>query len=166
MNIEDLLWTPLATDRSVLPEIDPLVEDDMLMETQLLDAHVSHVGSVAALLIEFRTGLQFDDGNTALLVVRGMREYLWHSSSVAQSLLAWTILGSEPRVSQNTFRLDLSFYPDATLRLEGSSAEFYVLEVPGISDAPPDYTNQDFPGVSDSLPRWSSLCSVLQSTFR
>ncbi|MFJ2646194.1 hypothetical protein ACIO1C_05625 [Streptomyces sp. NPDC087420] len=56
-------------------EVDPLREVDALQEAQLLDSRVCHLTSTAALLFELRTSLQFEVGNSALLVVRGLRSF-------------------------------------------------------------------------------------------
>ena len=49
------------------------------MISQLLDSRVCHLTPTAALLFELRTSLQFEVGNSALLVVRDLRSFEWKS---------------------------------------------------------------------------------------
>lgn len=65
-------------------EPDPLREPDALQEALLLDCRVSRVTSTAALLFGLRTALRFDEGNAALLVVRGLRSFGWDTGTASQ----------------------------------------------------------------------------------
>ncbi|MFG2776011.1 hypothetical protein [Streptomyces sp. NPDC048350] len=145
-------------------EADPLREVDALQETQLLDSRVCHLTSTAALLFELRTALQFDSGNAALLVVRDLNFFEWKSSAAPGPLVSWTVVSNSPGRRNGGFCVQLGFFPDAQLELAGDLAEFYVLEVDGIGDVPPNYSDMDLGRVQEELPLWSSACRPLQAS--
>ncbi|KJK52439.1 hypothetical protein [Streptomyces sp. NRRL F-4428] len=145
-------------------EMDPLQETDALQEAQLLDSRLCHLTSTAALLFEMRTSLQFDVGNSALLVVRGLRSFDWKSPSEQAPLAALTVVSSVADRLGDFLRMRFEFFPKVHLALEGHLAEFYVLEVEGIGDVPPDYSSVDLKNIQGALPSWSSACSLLQAS--
>ncbi|MER7080012.1 hypothetical protein [Saccharopolyspora kobensis] len=143
-------------------EVDPLREVDSLQEAQLLDSRVCHLTSTAALLFEMRTTLQFEVGNSALLVVRGLQSFEWKMLSKQVPIAALTVVSSVPEWSNGRVGVLFEFFPGAQLRVSGDLAEFYVLDVGGIGDVPPDYLSMDPKQLQGSLPSWSSACSLLQ----
>ncbi|MFJ6509295.1 hypothetical protein [Streptomyces sp. NPDC091879] len=146
-------------------EVDPLREADALQEAQLLDSRVCHMTSTAALLFELRTSLQFDVGNSALLVVRGLHSFSWKSPTKRVPLAALTVVSSAAERSDDSIHARFEFFPKAHLTAVGDLAEFYVLDVDGIEDVPPDYSSGDLKKVEGALPSWSSACSLLQASI-
>lgn len=146
-------------------EVDPLREMDALQEVQLLDSRVCHLTSTAAILFELRTSLQFDVGNAALFVVRGLRSFDWNLPERRLPLTALTVVSSVPGRLSDSFHVRFEFFPKAHLSVVGSLAEFYVLESEGIGEVPPDYSSLDLEQVQDALPSWSSSCSLLQASM-
>ncbi|MFD0026608.1 hypothetical protein [Streptomyces sp. NPDC058382] len=147
-------------------EVDPLTEVDALQEAQLLDCRVCALTSTAALLFELRTSLQFDQGNAALLVVRGLRSFDWNAPEAPGPLSALTVVSSVPHRSGDSLAVRLGLFPEGRLDVAGRAAEFYVLDVAGIGDVPPDYVETDLRSVRAALPSWSSVSSVLQATAK
>ncbi|WP_261719709.1 hypothetical protein [Streptomyces sp. FZ201] len=145
-------------------DMDPFREADALQEAQLLDSRVCHLTATAALLFELRTSLQFEEGNAALLVVRGLRSFGWKSPGKQVPLAALTVVASAAEREDDSLRASFEFFPEARLVVEGDLAEFYVLEVEGIGDVPPDYSSGDLKTVQGALPSWSSACSLLQAS--
>lgn len=76
--------------------------------------------------------------------------------------MALTVVSSLPDRAADSFRERFDLFPDAQLNLAGTQAEFYVLEVDGISDIPPDYSGMTREHIERELPSWSSRCSPLQ----
>ncbi|MFM9734279.1 hypothetical protein ACKI17_40195 [Streptomyces niveiscabiei] len=157
----------VASRHDVLPsaqaaEPDPLREADALQEAQLLDSRVCQLTSTAALLFELRTSLQFDAGNAALLVVRGVRSFAWSSSVTPVPFAALTVVSSVADRAADGFRAGFDFFPAARLEVMGAQADFYVLEVDGIGDIPPDYSGTDHERITRELPSWSSPCRPIQ----
>jgi hypothetical protein len=93
MTVEELLSSALRL-LSRMPEMDTLREADALQEAQLIDLRVSALRSTAGLLFEFRTSLQFDEGNAALLIVRDLRDLRWCRDRIFAPLTALTVISS------------------------------------------------------------------------
>ncbi|WP_157434249.1 hypothetical protein [Actinoalloteichus sp. GBA129-24] len=135
------------------------------METQVLEVRADVLRSTVGILFDLRTALQIDVGNTGLLVVRGLRECHWLSDgSPATSLTSWNVIASSPDFSSGVFQVTLSFFPNARFRVSGISSTFYILDVPEIGDAPPDYGDGDGDVLRAGLPGWSSPYSIIQIT--
>ena len=102
MQIRDLLEgsipAPMAPEGS-----DPLRQEDILQEAQLLSAHMDAVSSAVGLLIELRTAMHVAEGNTAVLVGRGVRDCLWSTEGPAFTRTAWNIVGSAPSFADGIF---------------------------------------------------------------
>jgi hypothetical protein len=167
MIIQELLERSQNSISAAAPEMDPLRDVDALREGQLLDFRVVALGSVAALLFELRTSLYFGEGNAGLLVIRGLQELRWYSAPARTPLIAFTVVTSSVSMGDaGLLKIENGFFPEARINIQGREAEFYVVEVPGIGEAPPDYSEGSFEGIKDSLPLWSSTCSLVQASRR
>ncbi|WP_100350233.1 hypothetical protein [Luteimicrobium subarcticum] len=147
------------------PDVDPFVEDDVLQEAQVLDARVDAVSSIAAILLDLRTALQFEVGNFAMLVVHGVRSAEWQTEQPPKPPTAWTVVSSRTTRPSGLVHFHLGMWPDAQWASEGASATFFVFDVPGIADTPPDYGSDGPTVVRAGLPHWSSTVEVIQETF-
>lgn len=162
--IEDLLWSSASGLLGPAPELDPFTDDDALQEVQLLDLRVHALSSTAALLLELRTALHFEDGNAAALVVRRVNSVIWKGVESETDKTAWTIVGSATRRVGKFLTLECSFSPHASIQVSGKRAEFYVLDIPRIGDVPPDYCEDTESRIRDKLPRWDSSFSILHAS--
>lgn len=140
------------------PEADPLIEEDALQEAQLLDVRFDVLTCTVGLLFELRTALQLREANTGVLVAHGVRELSWTGPERATEMTAWTVGGSTPRVERGLFGLVAGMWPapGARLGLRARSAAFFAVNVPGLDDAPPDYTDHDRMSVRAHLAGWNS----------
>jgi hypothetical protein len=59
----------------------------------------------------------------------------------------------------------LAFVPSARMELEADSVEFFVGNVPGCDEAPPDYTEADDATIRAGLPSWSSTFEPVHAVF-
>ncbi|MEU3826596.1 hypothetical protein GT045_05625 [Streptomyces sp. SID486] len=144
---------------------DPFAQDDVLHDTQLLDARVCPTANRAALLFDMRTASYFPTGNAALVVVRGLQAFHWTGAAQSLPLMAFSVMSSRmSAVSGGGLRMDLEFFPDGEFSVSGERADFYLLEVRGISEAPPNYVDSRLDEVRHALPWWDGDCTVLQST--
>jgi hypothetical protein len=144
---------------------DPLKEQDALDDVQLLDCRVCPTANRAALLFEMRSALHYPTGNAALLVVRGLRSFHWNGAPQEHKLMAFTVTSSRPSgITGGGWQLDLEFFPDGKNSVSGDRADFYLLDVHGIPEGPPNYLGSDLDGVRHELPSWNSDCTVLQSS--
>ncbi|MFI1471614.1 polymorphic toxin-type HINT domain-containing protein [Streptomyces wuyuanensis] len=143
---------------------DPLKEQDALQDAQLLDFRACPTANRAALLFDMRTAANYPTGNSALLVVRGLRSLRWDGAPQQQKLMAFSIMSSRPsRIAGGGLRLELEFFPDGDHSVSGDRADFYLLEAHGIPEAPPSYPGHNLDDVRHELPSWNSDCTVLQS---
>ncbi|MFG3296576.1 hypothetical protein ACGF3G_48325 [Streptomyces sp. NPDC048179] len=165
ISINDLVHAKSYPEHLRSVEADPLREADALQEAQLLDSRVCHLTATAALLFELRTSLQFEEGNSALLVVRGVRSFDWKLPTKQVSLVALTVVSSTAYQFGDSRSVRFEFFPDANLAVAGDLVEFYVLEVEGIGDVPPDYSSGDLNEIQGALPSWSSSCNLLQASI-
>ncbi|WP_430379264.1 hypothetical protein [Streptomyces sp. B1-3] len=146
-------------------DCDPFREDDALFDAQLLDCRVCPTSNRAALLFEMRTAEQFPSGNGAILIAHGLQSFHWDGAPTHRPLMAFSVQEYEPSVrADGGVRLNLGFFPEGVLSIVADRADFHLLEVPGIPQAPPNYSERDLGQVLDELPWWSSPCTVLQSS--
>lgn len=81
--------------------------------------------------------------------------------------MAVSVQEYEPSVSaEGGVRLNLGFLPDGGLSVVADRADFYLLEVSGIPQASPNYSEGNLGQVGSGLPWWDSRCTVLQSFSR
>jgi len=140
--VEDLLAADGARGYAARPEMDPLTEEDALLEAQLLDVRFDVLRSTLALLFELRLALQLREGNTGVLVAHGVRQCVWSAHPRATDKTAWTVVGSVPHAENRLFTLKLALLPYANFGLIATSAALYTGDVPGMVEIP-DYVEDD-----------------------
>jgi hypothetical protein len=145
--------------------MDPLTESDTLQESQLLDLRLHAVSSTAGLLFELRTALQFEYGNAALLVIRGLRQANWRAVERGGERTAWSVMGSAITARPGHLELNIALAPSASVEILGTNAEFYVLDIPEIGETPPDYCSDGEVQLRAGLPNWGSPFSILHASY-
>jgi hypothetical protein len=163
MRIEELLVDPRRREHAAMPEADALTEIDALQEAQLLDVRLDALRSTVLAALRLPGGVA-DMGNTAVIVAQGLRRLSWTGQPRGR-LTAWTVVGSEPVASGGMWSLSLAFVPSAGLELEADSAEYFVGNVPGCDEAPPNYTEADDATIRAGLPSWSSTFEPVHAVF-
>lgn len=157
------LWRSVAGHDDLAPaESDPFTEEDALDEAQVLDVRVDAVNGLVGVLLELRLAMGFTDGDTALLVLRDVESFSWRAEPAAGRRVR-EVSGVAVDRSGGRVRLSLELGRGQALTCAGSSAQFYVLEVEGLDEAPPDYTGDDEDVVQEGLAQWHSPCRVLQA---
>jgi len=162
--IEDLLVPDGAREYAAKPEMDPLTEEDALLEAQLLDLRFDVLRSSLALLFELRLALQLREGNTGVLVAHGVRRCGWSANARMTDKTAWTVVGSVPRAQNQLFNLRLAIHPYAEFDLAATSAAFYTGDVPGLVEIP-DYGQDDEVTIRAGLASWVSQFSPIHAVF-
>jgi hypothetical protein len=162
--IEELLIDPRRRDYAAKPEADALTERDALQEAQLLNVRMDPVRASAWFLFDCRGALQIEMGNTAVIAAHGVRRLSWEAEQTGR-LTAWTVVDSDPGVSDGMWSLSLAFVPDAQLDVQAASAEFFVGDVPGCDEAPPDYTEADDETIAAGFPQWRSTFEPVHAVF-
>lgn len=168
MNLGDLLLLdPAPRAYAAMPEMDPLTEEDALREAQVLDVRFDALAGVAGILFELRQALHFQEADTGVLVAHGVRELTWSGPSRDTALTAWSVGSSVPRVKDRLFGLSLVMWPHpgARLSLTADLAAFFAGEVPGLADAPPDYTDLDRPTLGQEVACWDSSFEPASAVF-
>lgn len=163
--IEDLLSLDSPLRRfSAQPEMDPLTEHDALQEAQLLDVRFDALRSRVGLLFELRVALQLREANTGVLVAHGVRKFGWSATARPTGRTAWNVISSTPQCSDRLFELSLLCWPEGHLELSAESAAFFVGDVAGIGESPPDYSD-DESVVQTGLAGWRSIFTPVHAVF-
>lgn len=165
ITIEELLSLDARLRRfAAQPEMDPLTEDHALQEAQLLDVRFDVLHSTVGLLFELRVALQLREANTGVLVAHGVRKISWSASPRPTARTAWNVISSTPRCSDRLFELKLRCWPDGELELSAESAAFFVGDVAGIGEVPPDYGG-DESTIQAGLAGWHSTFTPVHAVF-
>jgi hypothetical protein len=165
ITVGDLLWPRPALRRfASQPEADPLTENGALQEAQLLDVRFDALRGTVGLLFELRLALQLREGNTGVLIARGVRQLSWAAEQRSTLRTAWTVGGSIPRNEDRLFSLELGLWPNAQLALVAESAAFFAGDVPGL-DRIPDYADDDEVTVRSQLAGWHSEFVPVHAVF-
>jgi hypothetical protein len=158
-----------ATGQS--PEWNPLTADDVLVEAELLDVRLDPGRSTVGLILDINGVLGPRDGNVGVLVARRVQALSWDVAGAdlaragdryARYILGatWTSSPSEP------LRLDLFPQIDTQVRITARQFDFYGVQVDGIPDAPPDFTELDDAAIHSQRPGWNSPFRLLSYCTR
>lgn len=143
------------------PDIDPLRLEDMLLEAQVISARFDALTQTAAVLIDLRMSLQLRDANTGILVGLDVQNLDWTARGMSTGEMAWTIAASSmaapgKRSGGSALEFSIAMWPSpgARLNLQADRICFYVGDVLGLDDTPPELE----PGRhrADGWQSWSS----------
>jgi hypothetical protein len=169
MRILDLLLAdPAHRSHASMPEMDPLTEEGALQEAQLLDLRFDVLADVVGIIFELRQALQLREANTGVLVARGVRKVTWAGRGRGTALMAWPVDNSIPRAQDGVFELSLGLWGGSLggcLELAAETAAFFVGDVPGLSEAPTDYTDHDRASIVGKIACWESLFEPIGAVF-
>jgi hypothetical protein len=146
------------------PEMDPLTEEDALIEAQVLHIQLDALHSRAAVLFELRLALQLSEGNTGLLVADGVTEFEWRASTRDTARTAWNVVGSAPSAAGGIIEMRLGMLPQAELLIRARSAAFYSGDVGGLREIP-DYGTASESELASMLAYWDSDFAPLHAVF-
>lgn len=162
--IEDLLVWPDRRSLAAMPEADALAEVDALLEAALLDVRFDATTSSAWLLFDCRGAVQLEMGNTAVVVVRGVTGLQWHADPRPGRV--WrAVMGWQPVSGAGLFSCTVELSPGSRLEVSGVAAEFYVGDIPGGDDAPPNFMTASDKEIRAGLAAWSSDFEVVHASF-
>jgi hypothetical protein len=166
MSVTELLNDPARRDHAAMPEMDALVDADALQEADLVDVRFDAGSSSVALLLDLRTALQFRLANTAVLVLREVKEFHWAADEPHEAhRAAHYIMSSRPGVDLNHFTFEVMCLRGWRVSATGLTAEFYVGDVPGLPEAPPNFAEDDRQAIAVGMPSWDSLFKPSWATF-
>jgi hypothetical protein len=166
MTIDELLRSPQRRDHAAMPEADALTEVDGLQEADLVDARFIAGEASLAVLFDLRTALQFRMANTAVLVMRGVRQVDWTWDELpGPGRVAHYVMSSKPDVDGSLFTLELVCLRGWRLSAVATSAEFFVGDVPDLPEVPPNFVEDDERTVAAGMPAWDSMFEPGWATF-
>lgn len=164
MIIEDLLVWPGRRSLAAVPEMDALADVDALLEAALLDIRFDATTSSVWLLFDCRGALHLEMGNAALVVVRGVTALQWQADPRPGRL--WrAVMGWRPVTGAGMFSVTVDLSPASRLQVNGAGAEFYVGDIPGGDDAPPNFMTANDQEIRAGLASWTSDFEVVHASF-
>jgi hypothetical protein len=164
VTVEELLTDPGRRGLASTPEADALLDVDALQEAALLDVRLDLVTSSAWLLFDCRGALQIEMGNTAVVVVRSVQALRWSGDSLGPR--TWrAVLGWIPSIMDGRLSLAADVSPSGRLEIVGLAGEFYVGDVPGGDEAPPNFESATDSEVRSGLAHWSSEFEPVHASF-
>lgn len=165
MRIAEFLVSPARLDIVGPVDMDALTETDALLEAALLEVSLDVTTGETRLLFDCRGALQIRGGNTAIVVVRGVSEFRW--TTVARERRTWqAVMSWEPRPHPSGLAISAALAPDADLHVIGSGGEFYVGDIPGGDEPPPNFASASPEEIRRGLASWSSDIDVLGASYR
>jgi hypothetical protein len=166
VTLEELLRNPRRRAYAALPETDALTEPDGLQEADLVDVRLLGDEGSLAILFDLRTALQFRMANTAVLVMRDVVHAEWSSERTrAAGRVAHYVGSSKPEIRGDLFALELVCLRGWRLSATASSAEFFVGDVLGLPEAPPNFIEDDEGTIAKGMPAWDSPFEPKWATF-
>lgn len=164
MIIEDLLVWPERWSLAAVPEADALADSDALLEAALLDVRMDATTSSIWLLFDCRGAVQLEMGNTAVVAIRGVTDIQWRTEPGEQR--RWrAVMGWRPVTSKAGFSCTAELTSGSSLQVVGSGAEFYVGDIPGGDEPPPDFTSASDAEIRAGLASWTSEIEVIHASF-
>lgn len=164
MIIEDLLVWRDRRSLAAVPEADALSEVDALLEAALLDVRFDATTSSAWLLFDCRGAVHLEMGNTAIVVVHGVTGLQWRAEPRSQRTW-WAVMGWHPTAAERAFSCTADLSPGGRIHVAGTAAEFYVGDIPGGDDPPPDFTSATDEEIRAGLASWASVFEVVHASF-
>ena len=165
MIIEELLRDSDRRRFAATPEADALRDEDALQEAYLLGSRFDAVRSIEWLLFDCRGALQIEMGNTAVIAVHGVESIRWAGEARTSARTQWSVVGWSPAVHAGRWSLAAAMVPSCRLEIVGRGAEFYVGDVPGCDDAPPDFLDATDEELRTGLAGWSSEFDPVHASF-
>lgn len=164
MMILDFLTSPKRLGTAGAPQVDALTEAAALEEAALIDIRVNPVAASAWLLFDCKGALEVSTGNTAILVVKSLEHLEWVCPSPVPPSW-WTVWGWRPTTSEGLFVIDFVLDGGGAFRAKGTAAEFFVGDVPGGDEAPPDFTAASAEEIREGLVQWTSPFTPISASF-
>lgn len=126
-----------------LPAVDPNPFDapESWQECQVLDVRIMATSGVVGVLFELRQSLQFDVGDTGLLICSDVRNVTWEAPDRDTSFTAWAVGSADIDELADSFRLTFDLWPSpgASLGVDCNSAMFVIGHAENVGMVPPDY---------------------------
>jgi len=146
-------------------ETDPFVDLGALQEAALLDVRIDLIRSRALMLFDLKGALQVRDGNTGVLVIDKLESLDSEMPVEPFDYHYPTVVGWVPSSLYGNVTIEIGLLSDASYRVVGQGGEFFVGNVPGMDEAPPDVLKANEDGILAGFQNWSSEFEPLQALF-
>ncbi len=165
MNIEAFLQGDARYRIAGQPGADALRLDDALQESALVDIRMNFVESTAWVLLDCRGSLNVPEANTAVIVLLGVNHGSWQLP--ATGTFAWqTVIDWKVSDVDGGIELFIGLLAGGEVVVRAARCEYFVGDVPGGDDAPPDFTTSTHAQVRAGMAGWSSEFSPRGASFR
>ena len=166
MTIDEFLRSQERFDIQVPPETDPFLNEGALDEAYVLDIRFDALRSRAWILFDCRGALQVVTGNTAVLVVNEVQSFSWINYEALKPRQQRSILTWRPSSVDGDWTLRVGFAPSSVLLIAGSGGEFFVGDIPGGDEPPPNFMTATEEEMRAGLAGWSSEFRPINAAFR
>ena len=164
MKLEEFLQSDARYAVEAQPEADALRQPDALQESALVDIRMDVVTSTASILLDCRGSLHVPEANTAVVVLLGADHGSWQLPRAGT--FAWqTVIDWRVREVGDGIELSIGLLAGGDVILRAVRAEYFVGDVPGGDDAPPDFTTATHAEVRAGMAAWSSDFTPLAASF-
>jgi hypothetical protein len=165
MDIQEFLQSDARYAVEGEPEADALREVDALQESALVDMRMNFVESTVWVLLDCRGSLNVPEANTAVLVLLGVNHASWQLP--ATGTFAWqTVIDWKVSDVDGGIELFIGLLAGGDVVVRAAGGEYFVGDVPGGDDAPPDFTTSTHAQVRAGMAGWSSEFSPRGASFR
>lgn len=140
-------------------------QPDALQESALVDIRLDVVTSTAWILLDCRGSLHVPEANTAVVVLLGADHGSWQLPRAGT--FAWqTVIDWKVSEVDGGIELFIGLLAGGDVVVRAARGEYFVGDVPGGDDAPPDFTTSTHVQVRAGMAGWSSEFSVRGASFR
>lgn len=165
MNLEEFLQSVARYAVEAQPDADALRQPDALQESALVDIRMNVVASTAWILLDCRGSLHVTEANTAVVVLRGADQGSWQLPRAGT--FAWqTVIDWKISEVGSGMELSIGLLAGGDVVVRAARGEYFVGDVPGGDDAPPDFTTSTHAQVWAGMAGWSSEFSPRGASFR
>jgi hypothetical protein len=164
--VDEFLRSQERFDVQVPPEMDPFLDEGALDGAYVLDIRFDALRSRAWMLFDCRGALQVVTGNTAVLVVNEVRSFSWADNDAPKPRRQRSVGVWRPSSANGNWAVHMGFESSSHLLITGSGGEFFVGDIPGGDDAPPDFMTATEEEMRAGLAGWSSEFRPINASFR
>lgn len=167
MIIGQLFDDPYRRTYAAKPEMDALTEEGALQEADLIGMSLDVGSASLGLLFDLRTALQLRTGNAAVIIARGLTRFEWANCYKTEpgAFHSFSVISSKPEALDGLLHLMIDLVPDAGLTISAPEAEFFVGDVPDITEVSPNLLGDSLEEIRRQMPSWSAEFRPLYATF-
>ncbi len=166
MKIFDLITQGGGGAFKIIPSPDALYADDVLIDATILDLLHYTLFSTTAILLDLRTSIYLNQGNTAVIICREVNEIALKDNVQRSWQLphVWMIGDSKITETENGLHLLLPLV-DSSIQILANKIEFYIGTVNNIGEVAVSL-DEGMNNYVKTTPHWESDFEINTSSFR